>query len=310
MKHGIIDLGTNTFNILIVEHFKDGSFDILLNIESPVMLGKEGINDGYISDKAFARAFNTLNDFKQSIDYYNCDRIIAFGTSAIRSASNADEFINKVDTELNIKIKSISGDQEAEYIYHGIKQSIDFTDENYLILDIGGGSNEFIIANSKELLWKHSFPLGVARLLERFKPSDPISELTINSINHYLSSELKILQEILTKYSVSKLIGASGAFDSFANILHYKKTGSALPKTTISSHISLNIFTSLYEEIINTTEKDRRLILGLGNIRIDSIVMAIIFTNFTIKLSNIDEIIHSSYSLKEGVAAIENKKLV
>lgn len=306
MKLGIIDLGTNTFNILIAEIVDNRPFKNLLNTESAVMLGKESINEGYISDKAFERAFDVLKYYKQLIDEFKCDKIIAFGTSAIRSASNANDFINKVNSELDINIETISGEQEAEYIYHGVKQSMSFTDENYLILDIGGGSNEFIIANKNEFLWKHSFPLGAARLLERFSPEDPISEQTTEAIYSYLTIELNLLSEVLAKYQVTKLVGSSGAFDSYANIIHHKKTSFPLSKSIPSSHISLDEFNTLYNQIINSTRKNRLLIPGLDDIRVDTIVMAIIITNFTIKLANVNEILHSAYSLKEGVAAMKS----
>lgn len=307
MKLGVIDLGTNTFNILIAEIIENKPFKSLLSTESAVMLGKDGIIEGSISENAFERAFDILQYYKQLIDEFKCDKVIAFGTSAIRSANNANDFIDKIASELDINIETISGEQEAEYIYRGVNQSINFTNENYLILDIGGGSNEFIIANKDNLLWKHSFPLGVARLLEKFSPENPISEQTIEAIYKYLSIELKLLSEILQKYNVTKLVGSSGAFNSYANIIHHKKTNLPLSKAATNTHISLNEFNSLYEIIVNTTRENRLLISGLDDIRVDTIVMAIIFTNFTIKLSKVNEILHSAYSLKEGVATINFK---
>lgn len=304
MRVGIIDLGTNTFNILIVELVEGDEIKYLLNTKSAVMLGSGGLSEGYISEKIFKRAFDVLSNFRDMLNEFNCEKVVAFGTSAIRSARNSDDFIGKVEKELNIVIEPISGDKEAEYIYYGVKQAVNFTDDNYLILDIGGGSNEFIIANKNELLWKHSFPLGGARLLERFKPSDPIEDIEIKEINHYLKSELKLLKEALEKYPVTKLVGSSGAFDSFAEIIHYKKHKTTLSKSIESSVISLSDFNNLYEEIIESSRTERLMIPGLEPIRVDTIVMASVFTKLSIEISGVNEIIQSSYSLKEGVAAL------
>jgi len=301
MRIGIIDLGTNTFNLLIADKQDDQPFKCLLNTKSAVMLGSEGLDKGFISDKAFTRAYGVLRDFRALLNEFNCNKVIAFGTSAIRSASNAIDFIGKVSTDLNINIEPITGDKEAEYIYLGVKQAVDFTSENFLILDIGGGSNEFIIANKHKLLWKHSFPLGGARLHERFKPCDPIKESEIEKINIFLKAELVLLEQALKQFPITKLVGSSGAFDSFSEIIHYKKNKIPLPINIINSKITLADFDMLYEMIINSSRSERLLIQGLEALRVDSIVMASLFTKLSIQLSGASEIIQSAYSLKEGV---------
>jgi len=303
MKVGIIDLGTNTFNILVAELEADKGFEILLNTKSPVMLGSEGINEGYISDKAFTRAYAVLRDFNQLINQFKCDKVVAFGTSAIRSASNSDDFINKIKKDFNIEIEPISGDEEATYIYQGVSQAVEFTDENYLILDIGGGSNEFIIANKDGVLWQHSFALGGARLLDKINPSDPITANEIDLLNIYINKELTILVDALKTYSVTQLVGSSGAFDSFAKISHRKKFNEPLPTSMLCNKISLDEFKTIYNEIIPSQRIERLMLPGLESIRVDTIVMAVLFTDYTLKLSGVKGIIQSSFSLKEGVAA-------
>ncbi len=302
MRVGVIDLGTNTFNILVVEVEDDKPVKWLLNTKAVVMLGKEGLNDGYISVQAFNRAFKTLGNFRLLLDKYQCDKEIAFGTSAIRSAKNAEEFIQKVTKNLNIFIEPISGEQEAEYIYCGVKNAVTFADENYLILDIGGGSNEFIIANNHKLLWKQSFPLGGARLLEKFKPHDPVLPIEIEQLINYLDQKLQPLKSAIQKYPVTKLVGSSGAFDSFAEILHYQKSNAVFPQERASSVIPIPDFDKLYKNLMLKSRKERLAVIGLEEFRVDTIVMAMVFTKFCIELAGIKEIIQSAYSLKEGVA--------
>lgn len=303
MRTAIIDLGTNTFNILIAEKKTDNSFKVLLNTKAAVMLGQEGINQGHISDKAFARAYAVLRDFSDLISRFKCEKTIAFGTSAIRTASNSKQFIAKIASDLNIHIQPISGDQEAEFIYHGVKNALPFSSENFLILDIGGGSNEFIIANAHGIQWKKSFPLGGARLLEKFNPSDPISAFQIAQINTYLSQELMPLFEALEKYPASKLIGSSGAFDTYAEILHFINHKRPLDKTSISNKINLSDFNLIYQKIIDSNREQRLLIPGMEAIRVDTIVVAAVFTKFVTDKTKVTEIIQSAYSLKEGVAS-------
>jgi len=303
MRVGIIDLGTNTFNILIASIEKGKQFEVLLNTKSAVMLGQEGLNNGFISDKAFTRAYGVLRDFSQLIAEFKCEKVVAYGTSAIREASNSNAFIKKISEDLNIQISPISGHQEAEYIYFGVKNAVNFTNENYLILDIGGGSNELIIANNDGILWKESFKLGGARLLERFKPSDPISDATIKEVNQLLEQELKPLALVLSKYPVTKLIGSSGAFDSYAAMVHFKEKGGPISNSIVSYPISLEQFKNIYRMIINSTRLERLLIPGLEALRVDTIVMASVFTQYILNQTKVEGIIQSAYSLKEGVAS-------
>ncbi len=303
MKACIIDLGTNTFNLLIAEINHNNSFDVLLNTKAPVMLGSEGINEGYISDKAFTRAYDVLRDFSRLINDFECKKVVAFGTSAIRSASNSNNFIEKIKNDFNINIETISGDKEATLIYRGVSQAVTFTSENYLILDIGGGSNELIIANKDGVLWQHSFALGGARLLDKIQPSDPITVEEVNGLNIYLEKELVLLTDALKDYSVTQLVGSSGAFDSLAEVLCYKKENVPILKASRSNIISLQEFELLYNEIIDTQRIERLMIPGLEAIRVDTIVMANIFIKYILKVSGVKGIIQSAFSLKEGVAA-------
>lgn len=303
MRAGIIDLGTNTFNILIADLAKGKPFEPLLNTKRAVMLGDEGINKGYISDKAFARAYSALRGFSQYIEDFKCDKVLAFGTSAIRTASNSDVFISKIKEDFGIEIEPITGQQEAEYIYRGVSQVVEFTDENYLILDIGGGSIEFVIANNYLVLWKQSLKLGGARLLDKFKPSDPIALHEIAEIETYISNELEPLVNAIKQFPVTKLIGSSGAFDSYAEMIHYKKTNEALSKTVTNYTISLDDFRNLYKEITQKNEEERFVILGLESLRVNTIVMSSILTQVVLNLTNVNGIMQSSYSLKEGVAS-------
>ncbi len=302
MKAGIIDLGTNTFSVLIAEINQNESFDVLLSTKAPVMLGSQGIREGYISDKAFNRAYGVLRDFSRLINEFKCDKVVAFGTSAIRSASNSQDFIQKIKADFNIEIEPISGDEEATYIYQGVSQAVKFVDEKYLILDIGGGSNEVIIANKNGVLWQHSFALGGSRLLDEIQPSDPMTEDEIKRLNFYLQKELILLSDALKEHSVTKLVGSSGAFDSFAEVLSYKNDNIPTSKAVKNNVISLHEFDLLYREIVETKRVERQIIPGLESIRVDTIVMALIFTNIIIKMSGVKGIIQSTFSLKEGVA--------
>ncbi len=124
MKVAIIDLGTNTFNLLIVEINSDHSYNHIFQTKISVKLGEGGINHGVITPVPFQRGIDALKTHKQTIEKNKAEKIYAFATSAIRSASNGHEFVAKVKEEVGIDIQVISGDKEAELIYCGVRDEM------------------------------------------------------------------------------------------------------------------------------------------------------------------------------------------
>ena len=215
----IIDLGTNTFNLLIAEINPNKTYQVLFQTKISVKLGEGGIDKGFIAPAAFQRGVEAIKSYQKIIKKYDVDKIIAIATSAIRGASNGVEFVLKIKEESNIDVQIISGEKEAELIYFGVRQAVKMNSETSLIIDIGGGSTEFIIANNKKIFWKQSFLLGAARLLEMFNPSDPITNVQIKTSVEYLKDQLQPLFDAVKKYPVSELIGSSGSFDSLAEMI-------------------------------------------------------------------------------------------
>src|ERR1035437_880171 len=172
MKIAIIDLGTNTFNIFIAEILPDKTFQKLYKSKISVKLGEGGINKNHIEEKPFTRGIRALKKHKRTIERLGAEKILAFATAAIRGATNGKDFILAAKKMTGIDVHIISGEREAELIYYGVRSAVKMNHMPSLIMDIGGGSTEFIIANKNEIFWKQSFLLGVARLIEKFKPSD------------------------------------------------------------------------------------------------------------------------------------------
>jgi exopolyphosphatase/guanosine-5'-triphosphate,3'-diphosphate pyrophosphatase len=299
MKIAVIDLGTNTFNLLIADVDENLTYKILLNTKEGVKLGEGGINKKFITEAAFQRGIDAVGRHFERMNPYKVDRIVAFATSAIRDAANGKEFTDELKSRYSLMIQTISGDKEAELIYAGVKQTLSFRDKRFMILDIGGGSNEFIIANDEGILWKRSFKLGMARLIEKFNPSDPITSEEISYIEHYLTEELQDLFIHVTEYQPEIFIGASGSFDSFVALL--VSEGLLSPKNGKSIHaMPLEIYTILHQKIIQSTKLERDQMSGLEPVRRDMIVLASIFVNLVLKRTGLTTMYQSGYSLKEG----------
>jgi exopolyphosphatase/guanosine-5'-triphosphate,3'-diphosphate pyrophosphatase len=296
----IIDLGTNTFNLLITEVKKDDTYQILLETKYPAKLGKGGIHKATITPEAIERGLEALRTHLITISEYEVDSIFCFATSAIRSASNGGDFVKRVRNELGLSIRIIEGDEEAQFIFDGVKQVFPINDEYLLIIDIGGGSIEFIIANRIGVAWKHSYNLGVARLLEQFQLSDPIRKEEVKAIQKHLKNELKTLFEAVKKFPVQKLVGSSGSFDTIAALLSKKHYPLIDPSKLTSMKLEPKYINDIHQKLTESVADQRRIMPGMEPHRVDSIVPASIIVQFVINELKMKEIWQCAFSLKEG----------
>ncbi len=299
MRIAIIDLGTNTFNLLIADQ-SNGSYTILLENKYPAKLGKGGINDKRILPEAMERGITALKTHLETMKPYDVDKVVCMATAAIRSASNGQEFVDRVKNELGLTINVIDGQKEAQLIFDGVKQVVPIGDERVMILDIGGGSNEFIIANKDGVLWKHSFDLGIARLLDRFQPSDPITEIEAEAVEKYIKEELGLLYEAMAKYPTSTLIGSSGSFDTISAMIAANHHPHLDMKKVMTYHIPLNYAEEMHQQFLKSTMEERKSMKRMDLHRVEMIVLASIFINFIVKEFNITEMWQCNFALKEG----------
>lgn len=299
----VLDLGTNTFNLVIAFQNGTESFEIIHSSKLPVKLGEGGINSGEIIPVAFQRGIDAVNHHYSTIRKFEVGKIFAFGTSALRTARNGEQFISTVKSNTGIDVEIISGDREAELIYYGVRQTLQMTDEKYLILDIGGGSNELIIADKDTIYWKKSYTLGIARLLEQFNPTDPLQHGEIEAITMFLDKESEDLLKKAKEYDISTLLGASGSFETFVSMIRNKEINNETESATqpMAIPIRLDEFEILYQKLIYSTREERSKMKGLEPMRIEMIVLAALFVKFIIEKLGISRIIQSNFSLKEGV---------
>jgi exopolyphosphatase/guanosine-5'-triphosphate,3'-diphosphate pyrophosphatase len=298
----VMDLGTNTFHLLIAEGSADNFIEVFHTNEG-VKLGEGGINKGIIQPVAFARGVATMQRFKKHIEENNATEVRAIATSAIRNAGNGADFIREVKEKTGIQIELINGEQEAAHIYNGIKASGCLSDNNALIMDIGGGSVEFIIGNNDEVLWKQSFEIGAARLMDKFHQTDPIPVQSIKELTLYLNTKLPGLFLAASKYKPSILIGSSGAFESFAEVIELEKGKKFDLKKTRVYEFDIDELLDLIERLIKSTHNQRTNIKGIIPVRVDMIVVASLITIYMMQKMGLADVTMSSYSLKEGVLA-------
>jgi exopolyphosphatase / guanosine-5'-triphosphate,3'-diphosphate pyrophosphatase len=299
MKVAIIDMGTNTFHLLLAE-VKGDSHTIFHRERKAVKVGEKGINSGEITPEAWDRALKAINEFKATIDKEGVNQIFATATSAIRSASNGKALTDEIKNQTGIETEIISGTREAELILLGVRRALDIGEEKHLIMDIGGGSIEFIIADQHETYWLRSFEIGGQRLLEQFHKSDPIQMDEMMEMSSYFEKQLKELATSIGKYQPKTLIGCSGTFDTLCDIFYQ---GMGLIRDENSTEYSLPIkgFDIIFQELLTKNREERLAIPGMIEMRVDMIVVACVLIDYLLHTFDLTDMRVSAYALKEGV---------
>ena len=288
IRKAVIDLGTNTFNLLIAE-FSEKKWTVIYNQKIGVLLGMGGINSQTIAEEAMDRGIQAMVKFKGICDDYMVHPM-AIGTSALRDAKNKNILINDVHKKTGIKIDVISGDKEAEYIFKGVKKT--FIQDSGVIIDIGGGSTEIIYFKNKQIIKKKSFDIGVSRIYQMFNFKDPISKMESDESKDWFNQQT---DGFLNDINCNTLIGASGSFETFYELIHNKhfqsNTSIHLPFDTLKNMLNSTSFSSYKER--NENE-------WIVPIRKKMIPFAAIKVQWLIEKLNIKEVYVSPYSMKEG----------
>lgn len=305
-KIAVIDLGTNTFHLLLAYVREDG-FETLYKEKIAVTIGQGGINEGYITEAAKTRALNAIISFKKRIDQEGIRQIYATATSAIRNAKNGLDFKEEIYKKTGIRILIINGKQEADYIHLGVSKAVTIGQETSIIMDIGGGSIEFIICNKDKVFWKGSFEIGAQRLLDKFHYHDPIIQDEISNLEHYLAEKLSDLDAIMQQYSPKTLIGSSGTFETLSDIYAFEHN---ISKNSNDTELPLPVgsYQNIHLKLIHKNREQRLMIPGMIELRVDMIVVASCLISFILKKYAIQKMRVSTYALKEGLllAIIEN----
>lgn len=305
MKIAVIDMGTNTFHLLIAE-VTNGRHVLLHKERTSVRIGKDGISNGIISDEACNRAISAIAEFKEKIQEFDISQIYSTATSAIRNATNGKQLVEAIHYKTNIRTDIISGAREAELIAKGVTYALKIGTQPALIMDIGGGSIEFIIANDEKILWLESFEIGAQRLIDKFHDNDPITPAEITSLENYFGESLNPLREACLVHRPGTLIGCSGSFDTLSDI-YMNDERIEIDFNATELPLTLDSYLKTHQSLISLTKAERLKIPGMVEMRVDMIVVASVLIHYLIKTLKLDAIRVSSFALKEGVlfSAIE-----
>ena len=302
MIKSVIDIGTNTAHLLIGEVDHSVFTQSILRQREYTYLGENGLLK--IHEEPLKRLYKALKLFAELLKEHGSESLIIVATDALRSASNGPEIQREITKILNKKPLIISGNTEALLIKKGVELSLSLIPQNYLIMDIGGGSVEFIhVVNGVQVLLE-SLPLGISRLYKKCKSVDVMTPDIVKDLKKHIS-EISINMIASTRRFTNDLtlIGSAGTFEIFLPKEHIEDLNIA------HSNIDIKMIKERYEEVLYMDLNDRKDVSWLPSVRTKYIVVALILMQSIIEETMPQRLIVSKYALKEGALVTDSSTI-
>lgn len=296
-KIGIIDLGSNTARLVIVELLGDGHYIVVDQLKESVRLGKDMERDGFLKPQRIQETLKTLKMFRRLCDAHGIERIIAVATAAVRRAKNQRSFLDEVATTCGIKLKVLSAEEEAVYVYRGVINSMDVP--KGLIIEIGGGSTKIVYYNRRNLLHYETLPFGAVTLTELFSGDGMKPEDQAAKIEEFFTEQLSKIDWLDEVDEDAQLIGVGGSCRSLARIC---KTMKKEPYTILHNYrIPVEDFDTIYNTLKALDLDRKKRIKGISTSRADILPGALAAVNAFIRYRKFTEITISGCGLREGL---------
>lgn len=297
LRLAAVDVGTNSIHMVIAQVDPDGAVTTLWRLKEAVGLGRISFPSRRLTRDAMDRAINVLARFQQAARQRNAEKMITVATSAIREATNGGDFVERVKRELRLFIKVVPAREEARLIYLAVRHDTPLGDKPHLIVDIGGGSAEFIVGDEKKAALLESRKLGAARMTAQWVKSDPISDDDRRKLLRHYDRELTPLFEQIDRLKPVRVLGASGTLENLAAMTQRTQDNAGAGPPVIERRP----FMKLLEQLMQSSSAERSRIRGLDESRKDQILAGAMLVAEIFKRSEAKQIDLCPAALREGV---------
>jgi exopolyphosphatase/guanosine-5'-triphosphate,3'-diphosphate pyrophosphatase len=295
-----LDLGTNSFHLLIADVQPDGHFEALARDKAMIRLGDVVARKGRITSAAADVAVQTVRHFKLLADAAGVTETHACATSAIRQAANGDAVVDRIEAETGIAVEVISGRREAELIFGAIRASVLLDPAPALCLDLGGGSLEVMVGDATGLGYSASENLGVGRLTADLVGSDPLSKDDRRALQSHITRVLTPIARDVAEYAPRLVVGSSGTLLDIAHMAAARRR-TDVPVSLNQLRFTRAEFLALHKQILASNGSDRLRLEGLEARRVDLIPAGSILLATAMDLFGFDEMTVSEWALREGI---------
>ncbi|MGH9119184.1 MAG: Ppx/GppA phosphatase family protein [Acidimicrobiales bacterium] len=295
-----VDIGTNSVHLVVAQPIGNGRFEVLDREKETVRLGSGSGDMKLLEPDAIDRGVQALHRFRQIADRFAAP-VRAVATSAVREAENRRDFLDRVAGEAGIDVEVISGAEEARLIHLGVLQAVPVLDHRLLVIDIGGGSTEFVIGQGSEVLDAFSLKLGHIRLTERFFSDEPVRKRQIAECRQYVRAYLAQVRRGVDQHGFEVAVGSSGTIVNLAEMVR-AASGDGPLKTVNNFRFTDDELGAVVESLFAAKTADRRVrVPGLDPSRADVILGGSVILDEAFDVLGIPEIRVSDFALREGV---------
>jgi exopolyphosphatase / guanosine-5'-triphosphate,3'-diphosphate pyrophosphatase len=294
-----VDIGTLTCRLLIADLLPDGRLREVRSDRRILRLGEGVDQTKQLSVAAMDRVVQCLKEWREIIDASHVDAAAVVATSAVRDATNRDEFLDRVKDEAGFEIELISGEKEARRTMLGIRSGLPIGVTDVLALDIGGGSTEFILDRPSQKPIVQSIDIGVVRLCERLLHHDPPTDEEVLQAREWVARETKAAVADMSNYQTATFVGTAGTVTSLAAMA--QKLPTYEPTRIHSYRLQLTTIQELEQTLLSRRKTDRTGLPGLEKNREEVIAAGAIIIRTVMETLGISAVLVSDLGLREGV---------
>jgi exopolyphosphatase/guanosine-5'-triphosphate,3'-diphosphate pyrophosphatase len=300
-----IDLGTNSVHMVVVKiNPALPAFNIVDVEKATVRLGERCPQTGQLTIEAMGRAIAALRRCMEIAQAWKAEQTLAVATSAVREAPNGKDFLLRIESELGLKVNLISGQEEARRIYLGVLSGIEFEGNPHLIIDIGGGSTELILADEQRPRHLSSTKVGAVRLTAEFVKSDPIDARDFERLQAYVKGMFEWPMDSLKKKIKSgetiKMVGTSGTIESLIRIDAYGQQGNS-PASLHGYILTLERLRAIIQKLKRLSYAERCRIPGMSEKRAEIILAGAVILQEAMTMVGMTELTTCERALREGI---------
>lgn len=297
MKIGAIDIGTNSMRLLTTDLI-DNKLTNRKKYVNTTRIGQGVDENGFITEEAMERNINALKEYHDKCLDYGCEKIYCMGTSALRDSKNRSEFIKRAKEEAGIDVNVVDGEIEAKLGFSGVTNGID-KEGDILVIDIGGGSTEFIFGNKEGIERNVSINIGALRLTEKYL-SEGYSDSAFSDMREFINEQIKDIVSYLNEKEIECVCGIGGTITSLSAVNQNLEVYSM--EKVHGSVITREEVQKMMDKFVSCSYEERKHINGLQPKRADIIaagteILICIMDNLSKK-----EVVVSEYDNLEGIA--------
>lgn len=293
----IIDLGSNLTKLIIVKNSLP--LTVLHRSIYDTKTLKNAPN-GFFDAHSISLIERDISEILEVTKQHSCSVHLGIATSSFRTRKNGQETLNHINSKFGTQIEIIEGSREAHLIYKGALASVPQIDNPVLVMDIGGGSTEFVIGKGENILWKNSFDFGSTALTKGMITSDPLITDELNGLRLLLDQMLPPLFEAVKQFKPNLFIGTTGAFESFCQIIQHSK-GKSSPVPS-GFRFSAEEISPVLNALINSDLAKRKATKGVHSLRVDTIHIAAVIFDYFLNKTSFQSMALSLGDVKEGLA--------